>query len=164
MHIAYRQIENNQYDMIMDIKKITGMNLTRLWEERKNKYKSQEDLARAIDTSTSHMNVMMKGHRGIGPDIMQRLCDELNIEPLELFKREEHSTMEEPIVTDKQLKKIIEIFPNLIQSRKDWVVNIVEDALELSRGGVNWEVENSGRSGAGQRSPKDKRGVKKRNL
>lgn len=64
-----------------DIRKLMGENLARL---RKEKRLTQERLAEMIETNAGHISQMEKG-RGIGPDVLAKLCNALKAKPLEFF-------------------------------------------------------------------------------
>lgn len=64
-----------------DIKKLMGKNLARLRKERRL---TQERLAETIETNAGHISQMEKG-RGIGQEVLAKLCIALNAKPLEFF-------------------------------------------------------------------------------
>jgi transcriptional regulator with XRE-family HTH domain len=68
--------------MSINLDELSRKNLLRILRERGLK---QVELAAKIGTTPQHVNSILRGERGIGPDIMARICRELKIEPWEFF-------------------------------------------------------------------------------
>jgi transcriptional regulator with XRE-family HTH domain len=87
MRIVHRQYEQNVYNDSVtekDINKMVGTNLQKL---RKAKgFKTQEALARKIDSSANLINAIENGKKGMGPDIQLRLINTLKIHPKDLYE------------------------------------------------------------------------------
>jgi transcriptional regulator with XRE-family HTH domain len=83
---VYRQADVNMFSLTMtidELQKLVGNNLERLRVEKG--YVSQEALARDVETPVGYINSIIKGHRGLGADVMIRICTVLKIHPKELF-------------------------------------------------------------------------------
>ena len=66
--------------MNINLDELYRSNLFRIMKERGLK---QVDIAAKIKTTPQYINAILSGERGLGPDIMARLCRVLNIEPWE---------------------------------------------------------------------------------
>ena len=80
--------------MNINLDELYRNNLVRIMSERGLK---QVDIAGKIETTPQYINSILRGERGLGPDIMMRLCRVLNIEPWEFTWTEKT-----PIIKDKQ--------------------------------------------------------------
>lgn len=77
-------MEKNMRKELRDkISEIEGANLKRL---RADRGWTQEQLAEKIKTNVKYVSPMENGKRGIGPDIMQRLCEVFGVSEAE-FQR-----------------------------------------------------------------------------
>jgi transcriptional regulator with XRE-family HTH domain len=67
---------------MMDIKKIFGSNVRKF---RKSRDMSQEELSEAAGVSVKHLSNIEIGSRFISANLLERLCDVLEIPPQALF-------------------------------------------------------------------------------
>lgn len=68
--------------MSINLDELARINLLRMMDERGLK---QNALAMLIGTSPQHINAIITGARGIGSDLMARMCRELGVEPWQFY-------------------------------------------------------------------------------
>jgi transcriptional regulator with XRE-family HTH domain len=74
----------------VDINSLLGSNLKRI---REGKGISQKVLADMIDTDPPRISEWEAGRRGIGKDILSRLCAALGVEPYEFYIKDEQQSL-----------------------------------------------------------------------
>lgn len=83
----------------LDIDEVIARNLRRLRRERNL---TQEELGRMINAQPQLINMIENNRKGMGKDIMTRLCRELDIHVYELYLDETA-----PVVEDDQMARVL---------------------------------------------------------
>lgn len=87
------------YEEWMNIDDLTKKNLVRLMNARGLK---QIELADKIETTPQHLNAILRGDRGLGSDLLTRVCNALGVQPWEFYVTEQT-----PCIIDEKEKQIL---------------------------------------------------------
>lgn len=83
----------------LDIDEVISRNLRRIRTERQM---TQEDLGKLINAQPQLINMIENNRKGMGKDIMTRLCRVLGISPYELYL-----DASAPVAEDDQMKRVL---------------------------------------------------------
>lgn len=105
--------------------KVVGANLKRILLD--HGYKTQEALARELNTATNLINAVERGKRNMGKIIRNRLVEKLHIDPKELYKTEEQpQTVDANVQNIFSQSKAFSRFIDLPQETKDRIATLVD--------------------------------------
>jgi plasmid maintenance system antidote protein VapI len=102
--------------MNINLDELYRTNLIRIMTERGLK---QIDLAAKIETTPQYINAIIRGERGLGTDMMSRICRVLNIEPWEFTWTEKT-----PIIRDESEQQ------DLFRRRRARAAGVAEDTAK----------------------------------